>query len=230
MSVSSFEGGRLPPALSDGSSTTRAPRWRVMQVIRRLHLYFGLFLLPWAILYGVTGFLFNHPTAFADAPTATFGRKDLVGTPMGNPPTPAAVAAQVVAALNSRADPPANYALIHPEKAKYIREFAFATVKADGGEVGLLFDVAGGGGTVRSRTLPPPRVAEKAPFAVGGGLKVGAAKSVGSTNSGLSTLDAPLHERVKAAVPVVLERTGFPSGEVTVTSVPDLTFNMDDGR
>jgi hypothetical protein len=45
----------------------------------------------------------------------------------------------------------------------------------------------------------------------------------------LSSLDAPLHERVKAAVPVVLERTGFPTGEVTVTSVPDLEFSMGDG-
>ena len=31
------------------------------------------------------------------------------------------------------------------------------------------------------------------------------------------------------AVPVVLERTGFPGGEVTVTSVPDLSFHMSDG-
>jgi hypothetical protein len=41
----------------------------------------------------------------------------------------------------------------------------------------------------------------------------------------------PLHERVKATVPVILERTGFPGGEVTVTSVPDVSFLMDlDGR
>jgi hypothetical protein len=40
------------------------------------------------------------------------------------------------------------------------------------------------------------------------------------------TVPDPLHERVRAAVPAVLERTGFPGGEVTVTSVPDLTFRM----
>jgi hypothetical protein len=44
-------------------------------------------------------------------------------------------------------------------------------------------------------------------------------------------IDNPLHGRVRAAVPTILERTGFPGGEVTVTSVPDLTFLMDaDGR
>ena len=43
-------------------------------------------------------------------------------------------------------------------------------------------------------------------------------------------LDDPLPERVKAAVPVVLERTGFPAGDVTVTSVPDVSFRMSDGE
>jgi hypothetical protein len=34
--------------------------------LRRLHLYSGLFLLPWVLLYGVTAFLFNHPGAFSE--------------------------------------------------------------------------------------------------------------------------------------------------------------------
>ena len=40
------------------------PRSRVNQVLltlRRLHLYSGMLLLPWALLYGVTALLFNHP-------------------------------------------------------------------------------------------------------------------------------------------------------------------------
>ena len=32
-----------------------------------------------------------------------------------------------------------------------------------------------------------------------------------------SLVEAPLHDRVKAAVPTILERTGFPGGEVTVS-------------
>jgi len=50
---------------------------RIMHLVRRTHLYLGLFLFPWAILYGVTGFLFNHPTLFADAPTTHFSRADI---------------------------------------------------------------------------------------------------------------------------------------------------------
>ena len=224
-------GGPVPPV----RATTRRPlRRRVMHVVRRGHMYLGLFLLPWAILYGVTGFLFNHPTAFSDQPTASFGRSELVGTPMENPPPPAEVAEQVVSALKARANPPVEYRLVQPEKAKYTREFAFATVKADDCEVSVLIDVTGKGGTVRSRNLPagPLAAIEKAPFATADGLKNGATKGEkGAVRSARTRqLDSPLHERVKAAIPVILERTGFPSGEVTVTSVPDVSFHMADAE
>jgi len=219
-----------------------------MHVVRRGHLYLGLFLLPWAIMYGATGFLFNHPEAFADAPTATFNRSDLVGTPMENVPSPADLAQQVVTALRARTTPPVDYQLVQPEKVKYSREAAFATVKADGREVSVLLDAMGNGGTVRSKAIPttaPPTTTEKAPFAIGGGGRPGGGGPPGKGGRGerggggggprpappteSSLTESPLHERVRAAVPTVLERTGFPGGEVTVTSVPDLVFNMSDG-
>ncbi|HVL14207.1 MAG TPA: PepSY domain-containing protein [Gemmata sp.] len=208
----------------------RPLRKRVMHCVRRGHLYLGLFLLPWAILYGVTGFLFNHPSAFADVPAREFGRSELAGTPLEYPPVPAEVAGRVVAALNDRAPDGTRYQLASPEKAKYTREFAFATVKADGQEVSVLLDVAGKGGTVRSRVVAPPKVEERAPFAVGTGPKAAPKgdRPARPAGPGLALAD-PLHDRVKAAVPVVLERTGFPGGEVTVTSVPDLSFHMTDG-
>ena len=211
----------------------RSLRKRVMHVVRRSHLYLGLFLLPWAVMYGVTGFLFNHPAAFADAPTATFGASELVGTPMEAPPKPDAVAAQVVAALNERAKEGKPYSLVEPEKARYTRDFAFATIKADGQDVSILFDVNTAGGTVRSRPAAPVKREEKAPFAIDPARVKGAdAPKFSKTHAhptGALVLPEPLHERVKAAVPVVLERTGFPKGEVTVTSVPDLSFRMSDG-
>lgn len=210
----------------------RPLRRRVMHVVRRGHLYLGLFLLPWAILYGATGFLFNHPTAFADAPTASFGPSELAGTPMSDPPPPGDVAGRVVAVLNDRAKGGSSYSLVDPGRAKYTREFAFATVKAHGREVSVLIDVAGKGGTVRSREVPPQKSEERAPFAVGG-PKGGRGERGGPPRAAPPAdplpVEAPLHERVKAAVPVVLERTGFPGGEVVVTSVPDLTFLMSDG-
>ena len=214
---------------------------RLMHLIRRGHLYLGLFLFPWAILYGVTAFLFNHPTAFSDQPTTTFGKDALAGTPLESLPPLAEMAEQVVKRLNEKQSPAVPYTLGVGE-VKYNREFAFATVKAEGQTVSVLIDVKNGGGTVRSaadkpKAEPPP----KAPFAVGsagpaggrGGRGGGGPPREGGparAGDGIK-LDDPLHERVKAAVPVVLERTGFPSGEVTVTSVPELMFPVEaDGQ
>lgn len=231
----------------------RPMRKRAMHLVRRGHLYFGLFLLPWVILYGATGFLFNHPTAFSDAPFVSFGASETNGTPMESLPAPSAIAEQVVQALNERAKEGKPYTLVEPEKAKYTRDFAFATVKVDDREVSVLFDVVNSGGTVRSRPAPAvTKVEEKAPFAVTGtkggapkggapkgggrgerGAPKGAEKTDAPTLAGATTgplvLPEPMHERVKAAVPVVLERTGFQGGEVKVSSVPDLSFLMSDG-
>jgi hypothetical protein len=211
-----------------------------MHAVRRTHLYFGLFLLPWAVLYGITGFLFNHPSAFADAPTVTFGKSELSGTPMESLPKPETIAAEVVTALNERAKDGKPYSLVEPEKVNYTRDFAFAIVKTEGTEVNILFDVNNPGGTVRARSATPVvKSEEKAPFAIGPGRTEGdrparnpktqTTNTSHANNAGPLRLADPLHERVKTAVPVVLERTGFPTGDVTVTSVPDLSFHMSDG-
>lgn len=213
----------------------RPLRKRLMHAVRRGHLYAGLFLLPWVVMYGVTAFLFNHPNAFADQPAASFGRSHLAGTPMESPASPRDIAAEVVAQLQARAPEGAAYTLVEPEKAKFTREAAFATVKADGETVSLLVYANGTGGSIRSRKDEPPKAVEKAPFATGG-AKAAAKGGRGGNNppprtaaDGVTT-STPLHERVRDAVPTILERCGFAAGEVTVTSVPDVSFRMSDGE
>ncbi len=97
----------------------------------------------------------------------------------------------------------------------------------------MLFNANGQGGTIRTRPTPPSLVEEKAPFAVGGRdlnaidprARRPEAAPVKSGGNFLR-LDQPLHERVKAAMPTLLERTGFPQGDINVAFVPDLTFLM----
>lgn len=207
---------------------------RLIHLLRRGHLYLGLFLLPWAILYGVTAFLFNHPTAFSDNPTVSFGREATAGTPLEGVPSPREQAEQVVAKLNELHKPDVPWTL-GPGEVKYNREFAFATAKAEGKTVSILVDVKSGGGTVRSTPDKPKAEPVKAPFAVGSAAPTGGRGSRGNppavpVKEGIK-LDPPLPERVKAAVPVILERTGFDGRDITVTSVPDLVFPLDaDGQ
>ncbi|MBM3979184.1 MAG: hypothetical protein FJ304_02650 [Planctomycetes bacterium] len=198
-------------------------RKRAMHAVRRAHMYCGLFLLPWAILYGVTGFLFNHPTAFADAPMKSFGAGELNDTPFALRPTSAGVAEQVVAALRGYGADARPLTVVEPEKARYTRDFAFATVRTDDQEISVLFDMTSPNGTIRPKPAaprPPKKPDAPKPFAHGPRLDSTVARFV---------TEKPLDERVRDTVPMVLDRAGFPKGTVTVTSVPDLTFLATDG-
>lgn len=213
---------------SAAESVARRPLHKQLaHLLRRSHLYLGLFLLPWAILYGVTAFLFNHPAAFSDQPTVQFGRETVRGTPLESVPSPQQQAEQVVARLNELHKPEVPYTLAAGE-VKYTREFAFATAKADGRTVSILIDVKNGGGTVRSTPDKPKAEPVTAPFAVGvsrPARPTGNAPALPTTD-GIKLAD-PLPERVKASVPAILERTGFPATDVVVTSVPDLQFPVE---
>ncbi|MCU0705307.1 MAG: PepSY domain-containing protein [Fimbriiglobus sp.] len=226
----------LAPSLGRPTHAPRPLLKRVIHLIRRGHLFLGLFLLPWAVLYGVTAFLFNHPTILSDQPTTTFGRSALAGTPLETPADPRVMAEQVVARLNETRNPTVPYTLAAGE-VKFNREFAFATVKADGQTVNVLVDVRNGTGTVRSTPIREPKPVEKAPFATGNAPANGGGRASRGNNAAPRPeangilLDDPLAERVKASVPVILERTGFPVGEVIVTSVPEVVLPIEaDGR
>ena len=210
---------------STAKTKIHSRRKRALHWIRRGHLYFGLFLFPWALLYGVTAFLFNHPTAFGDRPIQSFGPDALRGTDLDSVPSPTEQAEAVVARLNAMKKPAVPYRVAG--EAKYNREFAFATVTVTepGREqiVGILIDLKNRRGTVRSSPPPPKKNAELAPFAIGLGAP-------GPISEDLRVI-LPLPERVKLAIPAILQNTGFPSGAITVTSVPDLAFPLEvDGR
>jgi hypothetical protein len=207
----------------------RPPVKRAMQTIRRMHLYFGLLLFPWAVLYGVTAFLFNHPSAFADAPTSTFGPDALVGTPFEHRPGARDLAEASIAKLNEKQKPATPYSLAG--EAKFVREFAFATVKAEEWTVSVLIDVKTGSGTVRSQPTRERVEPEKAPFATAQSVAAGERAGRGPRadgaprgSGGSLKLDAPFAESIRASIPAILERTGFPPGDATVTSVPDVQF------
>lgn len=195
---------------------------RLAHLLRRGHLFLGLFLLPWAVLYGVTAFLFNHPAAFSDNPTVQFGKNAIAGTPLESVPSPREQAEQVIAKLNELQKPTTPYTLGAGE-VKYNREFAFATAKGDGRTVSLLVDVKTGGGTVRSTPAKPKPDPTKPPFAHT------PPSSPPPAFPAAIRLSPSLPERVKASAPVILERTGFDGTDIVVTSVPDLVFPIEAG-
>ena len=204
---------------------------RILHQLRRAHLYLGLFLFPWAILYGVTGFLFNHPTAFSDQAATNFSASALLGTPLETRLTADETATEVVRLINDKQRPDVPYAVAGP--ARYGREFAFGTVKTADGNLSFLIDVKNGGGTIRGAAPTAVKLepSEPAPFAVGEKPRPSAKergprpeRSTAADRSENLLLDQPLHERIKQAMPAILTAANFPAGDVTVTSVPDVVF------
>ena len=207
--------------------------------IRRTHLYLGLFLFPWAVLYGVTGFLFNHPVVFSDQASHSFSQSDWAGTPLASPPSASSMAAEVVEALKQRSPEASNYRLVNSEQASFVRELASASVVAEGRKMTLFLDVLGRGGVIYSTPVKEAPVVEKPPFAIGKTTAGGKSKKMPKENAGDSkpeqneklVIAHSLPEIYQRSIPALLTKLGFPTGEVTVGSIPDLTFPLEaDGR
>lgn len=75
-----------------------------MKIVRRTHMYAGLFLAPWVAMYGFSGLIFNHGTWFAPGGGDAASKPiewavDVTALPQW--PEPGALALEVVAALNA---------------------------------------------------------------------------------------------------------------------------------
>jgi hypothetical protein len=200
-----------------------------MHLVRRGHLYLGLFLFPWAILYGVTGFLFNHPTVFADAPATHYSRADVAGTALEDSPSPAEQAAAVLAGLKAHQRPTAPYTIGTGAAHYATRETFVMSVKAEGRTILMTYDPKTASGIIRETTRRA--ATENAPFATERPQPtrpptMGTGVSMKPGQAGVK-IEGWMIDRIKSAVPTILERKGFPTGEVIVTNAPDIKFPVD---
>lgn len=196
--------------------------------VRRLHLYLGLFLFPWAVLYGFSGFLFNHPALMNPQPIRSFDQSAWSGTAMERPIDPHASVRTVMAQLESRGGPFANVKWIEAEPVRYAGEFAFGKIDTDAGEISLLFDAFGNGGTIRQGPAKPAQPPRPAPFEV-----VPPAPPAAATpefENRLSGADS-LADQLQSSVPQLQKALGLPGRAPVITSVPDLLFVVEsDGQ
>lgn len=185
-----------------------------MHWIRRIHLFSGLFMFPWVMLYGTTALLFNHPGAFPDQARLTLYPEDFAGTALERVADPAADAEKVVAALKARIASRGlakQMRLVQPEKAVYARDRIVARVRGQGQEHNVVLELPSGIASVGTTMQPD---GQGAPFAVRG-LKVPGA----------------LGERVKSGLPKALARQGLAAEEAGISIGSELVFFVEvDGR
>jgi hypothetical protein len=182
-----------------------------MHWVRRIHLYSGLFMFPWVMLYAVTALLFNHPGVFPDRPQRVLTAADFAGTALERVADPGADAEQVVAALNAKFAKGGGSApkcrLVHPEQAGYTRDVLTIRARGQGQEHAVLLDIATSTATVNSAEQPE---GQRAPFATRG-LKVPSA----------------LGERVKNGIPKALTQQGLAADDAGMSIGTDLVFYVE---
>jgi len=208
--------GRPSVATAPTSSRWRVRYNKVMRVVRRTHLYAGLFLTPWVFLYGVSAFLLNHQDRVSGEVVGISGAAS-GETPAIPTLNPADAAAGVVEALNrlqaeARGDDPggeapAPFRLVEPERAEFNREL-MATVKAADGSYLARIDMEGGDGTLR---LLPKREVPPSPFGPRPSVKLPIAP----------------FEPVLKALPEALKARGVAAEAASLRVAPDLKFLME---
>lgn len=183
--------------------------------VRRIHLYSGLLLLPWVFLYGVTGFLFNHPSFFQSGDVKFVSPGDVQGTALDKLPAPQAVAARLVEEINSGAEQ--KYKLVE-DSVSYARGSMRVTFTDQQGKPqAWTIDPVDHSGNVRSVNARMSRERdkdkEKAPF----------------DRKDLK-LEQPLKEQLAATAPVLLEQLGYKSASAIKPEVGALAFRLTDGE
>jgi hypothetical protein len=95
-----------------------------MILIRRIHLYSGLMLLPWVLLYGVTGAMFNHQELFPEPTIQAVPASVLDNSPMTKFPSPQQFAEQVVKSLQAASNG-ATITLVDDHRAEFTNNMMF---------------------------------------------------------------------------------------------------------
>ena len=170
-------------------------------LIRRIHLYSGLFLVPWVLLYGVTAFLFNHPDALSPSNRQTH----ILPDKMSSWSETNRLADDILASLGK------GDAIRRTSEAKYSRR---AFLRFNGETSGsLILDLEKGTGVSRSR--PGEGLVEPGPLD-------------GSVELPEAVLNrAALNEMAND----LLKQERIPFDEVRTRAVPSLIFDLDyEGR
>jgi hypothetical protein len=158
---------------------------------------------PWVFLYGVSGFLFNHPEAFSNREVRSFGQTESAGTGLEDFPGAATIAARVVEAINAGSSDRA-LRLIEPEAAFFSRDM-IATTKGDAVEYRIQLALESGRGTVSA--IHPKK-----------------ARLKDDTVSGRVELADPVRDRLSRAIPALAEKLGLNPKTVSVKSAPEVVF------
>jgi len=128
--------------------------------IRRAHLYLGLLLVPWVVLFGLSGFFFNHTSTTFGGGTrelAQFSPAEARRITSFTPVDAGQLAADVIRQLNEATpDRPTNYTLVDAGAAHLSANAGF-TGRMTNGTVNLSLNLTDGGAALTMQAGAPPK-------------------------------------------------------------------------
>ena len=174
-------------------------------------------MLPFVLLYGITGWLFNHPGYFNEGETTAFVGTNVADGKLAELTSPAAMATEVVAALNAHSDDGPEIVLTDLRTPEYSGFMSFSAKGPDASHSIRLNPVTGNG-EVRTQLLDETE-------------KEREAKRL--ADNPLSSIDkvsvaANGFEDAKASLPDVLSELGFADAKVQAgRRSPSLSFSAE---
>lgn len=130
------------------SATTRQT---ILRLLRRTHLYLGLLMWPFVLLFAITGLSFNHPTVGRGLTVKRASSAEVARATGFQPWDPAAMAAEVVKELRKSGQ---AYRLSSSVDARFAGFPLFAAPTADGKQA-LIISLSDGQATITERPDPP---------------------------------------------------------------------------
>lgn len=129
---------------------------KATKLLRRVHMYAGLLMLPWVLLFGISGLLFNHPNLGADIQAVPLTAEALDQQAQLQAWEANAAAQEVVDALNSNALPSSTtHYELDPDYDSHFEGFTVLQAPAPAGRYVALLDLEKPAGVLTYRKAPP---------------------------------------------------------------------------
>ncbi|MEM7475984.1 MAG: hypothetical protein AAF483_13405 [Planctomycetota bacterium] len=127
-----------------------------MMMIRRIHLYSGLFMFPWVLLYGFTGWFFNHPSYFSGDEIQSFRSSEVAEGALAELPDPQILAEQVVQEINQDSETTGGPKIeLTNRRNPYFDRYLFFSVRTEDQSHRIEIHPVTGDGTIRTTMIDP---------------------------------------------------------------------------
>ncbi|WP_201743706.1 PepSY domain-containing protein [Roseiconus nitratireducens] len=173
-----------------------------LMLVRRVHLYSGIFMFPFVLLYGFTGWFFNHPRLFTGDRVVSFHAAELDDPTLSRLPSPRQAAEAVVEEMNFESLMAQGPVIdLKSDRSPRYTGFLTYTVRADDASHEVSINPITGDGEVRTTVIDAEEASE--PERKSNPLDVVSRIDLESN----ALLD------VQRQVPKILEQLGLSSGE-----------------